>query len=59
MADQLPAVQLHHHRDLRRIPVMFVVLCILKMPIQFSGVRVQRQQTVAVEIIALALGPPV
>src|ERR1700693_5994648 len=43
-----------HDRDLGSIPIMFVVMRKLKMPLEFSRIGVQGQQSIAVEVVARA-----
>ena len=46
--------QIDHDRNLGRVPVMFVVSGKLEMPVQLSGVRIDSQQSIAVQIVASA-----
>src|SRR3984885_13312466 len=46
------AASLDHHWNLRRIPIMLVVLGELEIPVYGAGVGVQRQQGIAVEVVA-------
>ena len=45
--------RIHQHRDLRPIPVHHVMRCELKMPLQLPGIRVKRDNRIAVQIVAL------
>jgi len=45
-------VLIDHHRNLRGVVIVLVVLGKLKMPFQLAGVGIESQQGIAVQVVA-------
>src|SRR5206468_11860342 len=54
--DQVLVSCIEHHRDLRGVPVMLVVLGELEIPFQLAGIGIEGEQGIAVQVIARASG---
>ena len=54
LGDQMLTARVDHHRYLRRVPVVLVVLGELEIPVHLAGVGIQREQGIAVEVVACA-----